>query len=141
MFHQDANDSRDLGDWIVNQEWSDGRIFLMGASADGIESYQTPRSQPDWIKAQYVIWAPAQLYNVLFAGGTYKQKTTEDWIHGLDMPNPGVAETCIQTAHENEVRVPLSLFLSHTHTHAHTYTHSLTNPLFNSPTGAHALLA
>jgi len=106
MFHQDANDSRDLGDWIVNQDWSDGRIFLMGASADGIESYQTPRSQPDWIKAQYVIWAPAQLYNVLFAGGTYKQKTTEDWLHGLTMPNPAVADACIQTAHENEAHTP-----------------------------------
>lgn len=103
MWHGDADDSRDLGDWIVQQEWSDGRVFTLGASADGIESYQTPKTHPEWLAGQYVIWAPAKLYEVLFPGGTYKQKTTEDWLHGLDPKTPWI-ETCIQQAHENEAQ-------------------------------------
>lgn len=102
IWQQDANDSRDLGDWIVSQDWSDGRIFTLGASADGLASLQTPMTNPSWLAGQYVIWAPAQMYNVLCPGGCYKQKTTEDWLHGLTMPDPAYVETNIQTVHENE---------------------------------------
>ena len=40
MWHSAATDSRDLGDWIVAQPWSNGVIYTMGASADGLESLQ-----------------------------------------------------------------------------------------------------
>ena len=35
MWASDRNDSEDLGDWIVQQEWSNGKIMTFGASADG----------------------------------------------------------------------------------------------------------
>lgn len=50
MWRDDTEDSRDFGDWIVAQEWSDGRIFTFGASADGIGELQTPASHPEWLK-------------------------------------------------------------------------------------------
>ena len=52
MWGKDGNDSRDLGDWVVSQEWSNGQIFTFGASAAGIGSLQTARTNPDWLKAQ-----------------------------------------------------------------------------------------
>lgn len=52
MWTMDGNDSRDLGDWIVQQEWSNGQIMTFGASADGIGSLQTARTNPEWLKAQ-----------------------------------------------------------------------------------------
>lgn len=39
IWHSDANDSQDLGDWIIQQEWSNGKIFSFGASADGLASF------------------------------------------------------------------------------------------------------
>ena len=48
------------------------------------------------------MWCPAKMYNILFPNGAYKQKTTEDWLHGLTMPNPDVVNENIQTVHEHE---------------------------------------
>jgi len=75
----DSEDSEDLGNWIVNQEWSNGQVLSFGASADGFGSMQMIQNNPSWLTAQYIAWAPAQMYDILFPGGAYKQKTTEDW--------------------------------------------------------------
>ena len=56
LWQSDANDSEDLGNWIVSQPWSNGKIFTLGASADGIGSLQTIVNNPSWLWAQYIIW-------------------------------------------------------------------------------------
>ncbi len=43
------------------------------------------------------------MYDILFPYGTYKQKTAEDWLLGVTMPNPDVVYDNINTVHENEV--------------------------------------
>lgn len=102
MWMSDGDDSRDLGDWLVAQPWSNGEIMTFGASADGIGSLQTPRTAPSWLKAQYIVWATPTIYQTLFPFGAYKQQTAEDWLLGLTMPNPAVVEDNIRTVHENE---------------------------------------
>eukprot|EP00604_Paraphysomonas_vestita_P002549 CAMPEP_0174818130 /NCGR_PEP_ID=MMETSP1107-20130205/756_1 /TAXON_ID=36770 /ORGANISM="Paraphysomonas vestita, Strain GFlagA" /LENGTH=568 /DNA_ID=CAMNT_0016029579 /DNA_START=107 /DNA_END=1813 /DNA_ORIENTATION=- len=106
MWQSDKWDSEDLGNWIVSQEWSNGKIFTLGASADGIASLQTPVNNPPWLEAQYIVWAPANMYDILFPYGTYKQETTEDWLFGLEMPNPDVVYDNIQTVYDNEAETP-----------------------------------
>jgi hypothetical protein len=106
MWQSDADDSRDLGDWIVQQPWSNGKVYTLGASADGIESLQTPKTEPSWLAGQYIIWATSRMYEVLFPYGTYKQKTAEDWLLGVTMPTPEVVNDNIQTVHENEAHTP-----------------------------------
>ncbi len=102
MWVSDKYDSRDLGDWIIQQDWSNGQVATLGASADGMGSIQTPMTNPSWLSAQYIIWAPAYVYQILFPYGTYKQKTTEDWLMGLTMPNPDFVNTDIEIVHHNE---------------------------------------
>jgi predicted acyl esterase len=102
MWSSDGNDSRDLGDWIVAQEWSNGQVFTFGASADGIGSLQTARTNPSWLGAQYIIWASSKIYDILFPFGTYKQETAEDWLTSLDMPNPDFVKVDIELVHLNE---------------------------------------
>ena len=104
LYELDAMDSRDLGDWVVAQEWSDGRIFTIGASADGLAAFQVPMTNPPWLKGQYQIWCPADMYNVILPDGAYKQKTAEDWLRGLTMPNPDVVNDNIEFVHKNEMR-------------------------------------
>jgi hypothetical protein len=57
---------------------------------------QVPRTNPDWLAAQYIAWAPASMYDILFPYGAYKQETAEQWLRGLEMPNPEVVETNIR---------------------------------------------
>eukprot|EP01036_Dinobryon_divergens_P027208 gene27208-35939_t len=103
LWISDANDSEDLGNWVVGQDWSNGEVYTIGASADGMGSIQTLKNDPSWLTAQYVIWAPAEMYKILIPYGAYKQKTAEDWLLGLTMPNPEVVNDNIQTVRENEM--------------------------------------
>jgi len=103
MWVNDKYDSQDLGEWIVKQPWSNGKIFTFGASADGIASLQTPMTNPSWLAAQYVAWAPDSMYDILFPHGTYKQETTENWLYGLTMPNPEVVKDNIATVYAHEM--------------------------------------
>jgi putative CocE/NonD family hydrolase len=102
MWTSDGNDSRDLGDWIVAQEWSNGKVMTLGASADGIGSLQTSRTNPSWLAAQYVVWATPKIYQTLIPNGAYKQKTAEDWLLDLTMPNPDYVNVNIEIVHLNE---------------------------------------
>jgi predicted acyl esterase len=49
IFHSDANDSEDLGNWIVQQPWSNGEIYSFGASADGLGAFTMTTNQPTWV--------------------------------------------------------------------------------------------
>ena len=40
-------------------------MYTIGASADGMGSIQTLKNDPSWLTAQYVIWAPAEMYKIL----------------------------------------------------------------------------
>jgi predicted acyl esterase len=106
LWMSDANDSQDLGDWIVKQPWSNGKVMTLGASADGIGSLQTVRNSPAWLSAQYVAWATTEMYEVLFPQGTYKQETTEFWMHDLHTQSPEGVEADIDLVHENEMDTP-----------------------------------
>jgi predicted acyl esterase len=82
IWHEDANDGQDLGDWIVQQPWSDGSIYTFGASADGMASFTIPYNHPEWLKNQYVIWSSANGYEVMFPNGCYLQSLIETWMQG-----------------------------------------------------------
>jgi predicted acyl esterase len=106
MWMSDGNDSEDLGNWIVKQEWSNGKVMSMGTSADGIGCLQTVRSGPSWLSAQFIVWATTQVYEVLFPQGAYKKETTEFWMHDLHTKSPESIKADIQTVQENEMGTP-----------------------------------
>lgn len=102
LWQSDAEDSTDIGEWIVNQEWSNGEIYTIGFSADGLGSMQTLKANNKWLKAQYIGWAPAKAYQILIPNGAYKQKTVEDWLFGITRPVPDAVYDDIQLVHEHE---------------------------------------
>ena len=77
-------------------------LHTFGASADGIGSLQTIKNNPSWLAGQYIAWAPVNIYQILIPQGTYKQKTVEDWLLGVTMPNPDVVYDNIKVVYENE---------------------------------------
>jgi hypothetical protein len=82
IFHSDANDSEDLGNWIVEQPWSNGEIYSFGASADGLGAFTMVMNQPTWLSKQYFIWTSSVGYPIFFPQGTETDELIDLWIHG-----------------------------------------------------------
>ncbi len=101
IWHSDANDSQDLGDWIVNQNWSNGKVFSFGASADGLAAFTMVVNQPQWLHAQYFIWASSTGYDVIFPNGAYLTSLANTWIRSTVFNE---ANADIQILRQNEMR-------------------------------------
>jgi predicted acyl esterase len=101
IWHSDANDSQDLGDWIVAQEWSNGKVFSFGASADGLASFTMPENNPSWLDSQYVVWSSSLGYEVIFPNGAYLEALADMWIRGTV---PDQADECLALIEANEMR-------------------------------------
>jgi len=102
IWHMDANDSEDLGDWIVQQPWSNGQVYTFGASADGLGAFTTVQNEPKWLGAQYFIWASSIGYDVFFPGGAMLYNLIESWIrHTVDGPWEHV---CYEDIIKNEMK-------------------------------------
>lgn len=101
IWHSDANDSKDLGDWLVQQPWSNGKIFTIGASADGLAAFRTPDSNPEWLKAQYFIWSSAQGYEIIYPNGAYLAALADMWIRSTV---PDQADDLLKIIAENEMK-------------------------------------
>ena len=98
IFHE-KNDDFDAGEWVTQQDWSNGDVFTFGASADGITSLQFSLSEPDYLKAQYIIWATTEGYENIFPQGAYRESLADIWIRSTV---PDQADECLATVAENE---------------------------------------
>lgn len=100
IWHTDANDSEDLGNWIVQQPWSNGEVYSFGASADGIAAFTTVNNSPSWLRNQYFIWTTSIGYPVFFPQGAMMGELVDSWIHGTVDGN--WSEACYQNIKANE---------------------------------------
>eukprot|EP00602_Paraphysomonas_sp_CaronLab_P002045 CAMPEP_0185025020 /NCGR_PEP_ID=MMETSP1103-20130426/8141_1 /TAXON_ID=36769 /ORGANISM="Paraphysomonas bandaiensis, Strain Caron Lab Isolate" /LENGTH=533 /DNA_ID=CAMNT_0027558131 /DNA_START=216 /DNA_END=1817 /DNA_ORIENTATION=- len=96
----DANDSEDLGDWIVQQSWSNGEIYTFGASADGLGAFTTNYNAPSWLMSQYYIWTSSIGYDVIYPNGALLYNLLNRWLTGTVREYD--VETCWDEFMENE---------------------------------------
>jgi hypothetical protein len=82
VFHSDTNDGADTIQWILKQDWCDGNVYEIGASADGIASFELALASPDALKAQFIIFATAEARRTFFPGGAYRYGLVERWLKG-----------------------------------------------------------
>lgn len=101
IWHSDADDSEDLGNWLVQQPWSNGEVFTFGASADGLAAFRTPDNQPAWLKAQYFIWSSSVGYDIIYPNGAYLSALADMWIRSTV---PDQADECLAVIEENEMK-------------------------------------
>lgn len=80
IWHTEAEDGNQLGDWIASQPWSDGKIYTFGASADGMAELTVPSHHPKWLKGQYVVWSTAEAHRILFPNGAYCFALADNWL-------------------------------------------------------------
>ncbi len=79
--HQDGYDTVD---WIVAQDWSDGKVGLFGASALGITAFLAVGSLHPAIQAAHVGIAPWIFYDVVYQNGCYRDALVTDWLDDQD---------------------------------------------------------
>lgn len=110
IWHSAGNDSYDTMQWVSTQSWSNGKIFQLGASADGLVTFATTKTQPQWLVGQWLIVSSAAGYPIIYGDGMYHQSLTEMWMR---FTVPTQAKECIEEIKANEYPgqwwVPLNL--------------------------------
>ncbi len=86
VWHSDENDGLDTVAWILKQPWSDGTVYQIGASADGIGAFELAKGHPTALAGQFIIFATAEARRTFLPGGTYRQNLIEKWLKGT-VPN------------------------------------------------------
>lgn len=69
--------------WIVNQSWSDGRVYSVGISADGINEAISVLANPPMMHGQWFQWTTADGHSSIYPGGTYRQGLFEGYLKAL----------------------------------------------------------
>lgn len=81
IWRKDGQDAFDTMKWIVQQPWSDGRVFSLGASADGIAEFVVALEDPSqYLVAEFIIWATPDARATVYPGGAYRQSLISGWL-------------------------------------------------------------
>ncbi len=86
-FTTDMEDGYDTIEWIAEQEFSNGKVGITGASAMGITSNLAAAADPPHLVAAYVIVAPQSLFSESrFMGGVFKEAHAGGWMRSQGVP-------------------------------------------------------
>ncbi len=77
----ELQDGYDTVEWIAAQDWCDGRVGTIGASALGIAQNMLAGAAPPSLKAQVIIVAATSIYHdAAYADGVLRESLVEDWL-------------------------------------------------------------
>lgn len=86
------SDGRETVDWILKQNWCNGKVGTFGGSALGITQMLTAPVQPA-VTAQYIEVAAACLYrHASYVGGAFRKSQVERWINDNKFDPEALAE-------------------------------------------------
>jgi predicted acyl esterase len=80
IFRDAHTDGPDTLDWIVDQNWSDGKVATIGGSATGIVQYFMAGANPEPLKCQYIGAATPNMYTTVYPGGQFRKHMIESWL-------------------------------------------------------------
>jgi len=85
MFRDDAwgenKDGYETAEWILKQEWCNGKIGTFGGSAVGITQLLLAPAAPPGLACQHVLFAGQDLYNqMVYQGGAFRKSLIEGWF-------------------------------------------------------------
>lgn len=76
-------DGHDTLRWITQQDWSDGKVVTMGASALGVVQNMAAPNAPEALKGQVVSVAFSDYYHqAAYQGGVWRKELLEGWLRG-----------------------------------------------------------
>jgi len=102
MWQLGNTDGADSMAWIVNQSWSNGEVFTMGASADGIATL-TPLEIPGIpVKGQWSIWTTGDGHDLAYPGGAFRKDLMEGYMNLMSLPTQGASKKVIAEVKKHE---------------------------------------
>lgn len=78
LWSQESLDSTDVAEWVARQRWSNGEVYYVGASADGMPGNMAVRSGGVNLKGEWLIWTAENGHMFVYPQGAYRQ----DMMHG-----------------------------------------------------------
>jgi len=78
LWTQEGTDSTDVAEWIAQQRWSNGDVFYVGASADGMPGNLAVRDGGTRLKGEWLLVTAESGHSFVYPQGAYRQ----DLMHG-----------------------------------------------------------
>jgi hypothetical protein len=85
MFRTARADGRSTMDWVVKQPWSNGDVFTMGVSADGINEASQVIGAPPMLKGQWWMWTTGNGHHFSYPGGAYRYDLVDGYMNAMDI--------------------------------------------------------
>lgn len=82
----ELQDGYDTVEWILKQEWCNGKIAGTGSSAAGSTQILLAGTGPKGIAGQLIYQAPISQYDVSYPGGVFRKKLLEEWVKFINLP-------------------------------------------------------
>lgn len=91
-FQSDAwgeqKDGYDTVEWLAKQDFCNGKVGTVGASAMGIVQVMMAPTAPPSLVCQYISVAPASLFHeAMYVGGVFRKSQVENWMKGNAHPD------------------------------------------------------
>lgn len=83
----DYKDGYDCIDWVVSQDFCNGRVGMMGASAPGMTQYFAAGAMhPNLTMICPILAGPSLYHQVAYQGGVLRRVLVENWLDGVHTP-------------------------------------------------------
>jgi len=91
MYRTAAHDGRQTLDWIVKQPWSNGEVYSVGISADGMGEMAMILDNPPMLKGQWWAWTTGNGHHFVYPHGAYRQDLLEGYMGMMSPMTRGVS--------------------------------------------------
>jgi hypothetical protein len=85
MWRTARADGRTTMEWIQRQPWSNGDVYTMGISADGINEASQVIGAPPMLKGQWWMWTSGNGHHFAYPGGAYRKDLINGYMNALDI--------------------------------------------------------
>jgi len=87
LWRMDGPDTYDTMEWIAAQPWSNGRVFTMGGSANGVTQLAGMTAEPPWFKGMAPMVASMHGHKTVYDGGAFRTGLVTPWMLALGFPD------------------------------------------------------
>eukprot|EP01059_Diplonema_ambulator_P009097 TRINITY_DN18908_c0_g1_i1.p1 TRINITY_DN18908_c0_g1~~TRINITY_DN18908_c0_g1_i1.p1 ORF type:complete len:593 (+),score=127.04 TRINITY_DN18908_c0_g1_i1:56-1780(+) len=99
LWHASSNDTYDTLTWLSKQNYSNGAVYQVGTSADGIGALLGWQEAPPQLQKLSINWATIHAHGMPFPGGAYRESLNTGWLSAIF---PEQAHSLIREVKSNE---------------------------------------
>jgi hypothetical protein len=91
MWRTAGGDGLQTLEWIVAQPWSNGEVYSVGVSADGMNEIAMILQKPPMLKGQWWAWTTGNGHPFVYPHGIYRQDLLEGYMHIMSLMTHGTS--------------------------------------------------